>query len=247
MKALILAAGHGTRLRPLTDNTPKCLLPIRGVPLLQIWLDLCAKHGIREAVVNAYANVSAVRRFVENYCGRVSMSVFEEKELLGSAGTLRENRHRFEREPLFWVMYGDVLTSADLDAMLAVHQRARTLATLGLYEVANPRACGIVTLDRSGIVREFEEKPLRPNGNLAFSGIMIGTPALLNEIPSKSVCDIGFDLLPKLAGRMAGYRIKEYLVDIGTVESYEAAQHCWPGIGPLKHREQRHADAVTPC
>jgi mannose-1-phosphate guanylyltransferase len=215
--------------------------------MLQIWLDLCAKHGISEVVVNAHAKAGAVRAFAERYCGPVSVSIFEERELLGSAGTLRENRYTFENEPLFWVMYGDVLTSVNLDEMLAFHQRARTLATLGLYKVANPLACGIVTLDQADIVREFTEKPLEPNGNLAFSGVMIGTPDLLNEIPIKPVCDIGFDLLPKLVGRMAGYRIREYLVDIGTIEIYEAAQRCWPGLVQMNSREQRCADGAAPC
>jgi mannose-1-phosphate guanylyltransferase len=216
--------------------------------MLQIWLDLCEKHGIGEVVVNAHAKVSAVRRFVESYRGPVSVSVFEEKELLGSAGTLRANRHRFTRESLFWVMYGDVLTTADLDKMLAFHQCRNALATLGLQEVANPRACGVVTLDQSGVVREFVEKPFHPKGNLAFSGIMIGTPGLLNEIPNKPVCDIGFDLLPKLTGRIAGFRIGEYLVDIGTVECYKAAQKRWPGIRQLqKCRSQRCPNPVTSC
>ncbi len=247
MKALILAAGHGTRLRPFTGDTPKCLLPIRGVPMLQIWLDLCAKHGIGEVMINAHANIAAIRAFVEQYRGPVSVDIFEEKELLGSAGTLRENRHIFENEPLFWVLYGDVLTSADLGNMLGFHRCAKTQATLGLRPAPNPRACGIATLDQTGIVREFAEKPLQPNGNLAFSGIMIGTPGLLNEIPVKPVCDIGFDLLPRLVGRMAGYRISEYLVDIGTIESYEEAQRCWPGLTPLEPQHLRCEVAVTPC
>jgi mannose-1-phosphate guanylyltransferase len=247
LKALILAAGHGARLRPLTEKVPKCLLPVRGVPMLQLWLDLCAKHGITDVVVNAHANASQVRSFVQRYRGPVSVSVFEESELLGSAGTLRANRHKFENEPLFWVMYADVLTSANLDEMLACHLRTKTLATLGLYEVANPRACGIVTLDEVGIVREFAEKPLQPKGNLAFSGLMIGTPDVLNDIPAKPVCDIGFDLLPKLVGRMAGHRIREYLVDIGTLTVYEAAQRCWPGIDPIKSQERRSITGAAPC
>ena len=246
MKALILAAGHGTRLGPLTREIPKCLLPIHGVPVLQIWLDLCAAHGITEVIVNAHAHVDAVRDFVRNYRGRVSVSLFEETELLGSAGTLRENRARFSKEPYFWICYGDVLTSMNLGKMLERHLQMGQDATIGLHRVPNPGACGIVTLDSSGIVRDFTEKPAQPQSDLAFSGVMIGTPAILGDIPGSTPSDIGFHLLPRLLGRMAGYMVSDFLVDIGTIETYNRAQQHWPGI-PLEQQGQRIGTVGAPC
>lgn len=230
MKALILAAGNGTRLRPLTDRVPKCLLPIRGIPLLEIWLELCARHGIDEVFVNTHTNSAAIRKFAASYSGPISINLYEEEHLLGSAGTLYALRDNFKDEPYFWVMYGDVLTTVNLDRMLDFHRRMAQVATLGLYEVANPRQCGIVSLDSRGLVREFTEKPADPQSNLAFSGIMLASPQVLKEIPPKLAPDIGFDLLPRLINRMAGYRISEYLVDIGTLPSYEQAQFGWPGF-----------------
>src|SRR5579864_841352 len=93
MKAFLLAAGHGTRLRPITDHVPKCLVPIRGIPMLAIWLTLCKKLGIKEVLINLHAHANAVRTFLREVAdGDVGVKVAQETRLLGSAGTLRANR-----------------------------------------------------------------------------------------------------------------------------------------------------------
>lgn len=230
MKAFLLAAGNGTRLRPLTDTVPKCLLPIQGKPLLGIWLDLCRAHGVGEVLINAHAHSAAVKKYAaENHRG-LSIRVFEEKTLLGSAGTLRENREWAAGDSEFWILYGDVLTCANLTRMLEIHHRLRQPATIGVYEVGNPTECGIVTPDANGIVSEFMEKPAHPRSNLAFAGLMIATPEIFEMIPPESPADIGFHVLPKLVGKMAAYSIPEYLVDIGTPEKYAMVQKTWPGL-----------------
>ncbi len=230
MKGLILAAGEGTRLRPLTERIPKCLLPIRGRPLLSIWLDLCATYGVHEVFVNAHSNAAVIEEFAAAYRGPVSIRIFQERQLLGSAGTLLALRQAFEREPYFWIMYGDVLTAINLDKMLEFHLRSGCVATLGLYEVGNPRQCGIVSLDEHDIVCDFTEKPANPQTNLAFAGVMLASPQIFRDIPHKPVCDLGFDVLPRFIGRMAGFRITDYIVDIGTMKAYESAQREWPGL-----------------
>lgn len=229
MKAFLLAAGNGTRLRPLTDQTPKCLLPIRSVPMLQIWLQICKNFGIREVLINVHAHVDAVRKFLEQNANGVRVQVAEERELLGSAGTLRANRE-WVGDKDFWVFYADVLNSVDLEAMKSVHRRHKPVATLGLYRVPDPARCGIATMGTDGVIREFVEKPRNPKGNLAFSGLMIGTPELLDEIPDQSPLDIGFHVLPRLCGHMVGFLIDDYLIDIGTMENYKIAQQTWPGL-----------------
>lgn len=247
MKALILAAGHGTRLGTLTKSVPKCLLPICGVPMLQIWLDLCEAHGITEVIVNAHAHAPVVREFVNEYRGAVSVSLFEERELLGSAGTLAANCHRFQHDSSFWIIYGDVLTSMNLEKMLEFHLQMEQAATLGLCQTPNPRSCGIVTLDNAGIVRHFAEKPAHPQSDLAFAGVMICTPAILADIPRKHPCDIGFDLLPRLLGRMAGYKVNDYLLDIGTSESYSRAQRQWPSVAASAANTPQLGVVEAPC
>jgi mannose-1-phosphate guanylyltransferase len=230
MKAFLLAAGHGTRLRPLTDTVPKCLLPIQGVPLLGIWLDLCRQNGICEVLINTHSHHDAVKSYAEQNNRGLKIRITEERTLLGSAGTLLENRNWTASDSEFWVLYGDVLTNANLTRMLEYHRERKQPTTIAVYEVSNPKQCGIVTVDNGGVVRQFTEKPVNPSSNLAFAGLLITTTAVFDSIPHVIPADIGFDVLPRLAGRMNAYSISDYLVDIGTPEKYDQAQKTWPGL-----------------
>jgi len=199
--------------------------------MLAIWLGLCKKVGIDEILINLHSHADAVRAFLDQF-GEVDVRVrvAEEKELLGSAGTLRANRGWVEGEELFWVFYADVLHSADLPAMLRMHRQRKLAATLGVYQVPDPSRCGVVTTNAEGIIEDFVEKPANPTGNLAFSGLMIGTRAVLDAIPEGIPADIGFHVLPKLAGRMQAFTIRDYLIDVGTLANYQYAQATWPGF-----------------
>ena len=239
LKAFLLAAGNGTRLRPLTETIPKCLVPVRGVPLLEIWLDICRHFEIDEVLINLHAHAGSVSQFLRKNGNSVHVRVTEEPELLGSAGTLRANRSWVASEECFWIFYADVLNCADLQGMLREHQRYRLVATLGVNRVPDPTRCGIVTVDEHGIICEFVEKPKHPTSNLAFSGVMLGTPRLFEFIPNCVPADIGFHVLPLLVGRMLAFPIDDYLIDIGTMENYLEAQVTWPGPrnGSLRKRE----------
>ncbi|MGB8523753.1 MAG: nucleotidyltransferase family protein [Candidatus Acidiferrales bacterium] len=239
MKAFLLAAGLGTRLKPLTDRVPKCLLPIRGVPLLGIWLDLCRQYGINEVLINTHSHPAAVKQYVQQNGQGLEIRVTEEKVLLGSAGTLIRNRKWTSSDSEFWVFYGDVLTNTNLARMGEFHRDRKQLATIGVFEVSNPNQCGIVTVDRDGIVRDFVEKPAKPSSNLAFAGLLLATPAVFDFVSYQIPSDIGFHVLPKLIGRMAAYSIRDYLVDIGTPEKYADVQRTWPGLPSYAHPEDR--------
>ena len=230
MKAFLLAAGHGTRLRPLTDTIPKCLLPICGIPLLQIWLETCARFGIDEVLLNVHAHAAAVHQFLRRHSCRTKVRVVEERELLGSAGTILENRQWIASEDCFWVFYADVLQQVNFSTMLRLHQAKRPAATLGAYRVPDPSRCGILEVSENGTVLDFIEKPARPRSNLAFSGLLIGTQRLLDRIPVKRPADLGFDVFPQLAGDMIAYPISSYLLDIGTLENYQLAQSTWASL-----------------
>jgi mannose-1-phosphate guanylyltransferase len=229
MKAFILAAGHGTRLRPLTDSVPKCLLPIQGVPLLEIWLNHCKAAGIADVLINAHAHPKAVREFAAVQ-KNIHLSIAEEPQLLGSAGTLAENRDFVTDERTFLILYGDVLTNINLRRMLEFHEQKKLSATICIYQVPDPTRCGIVRVDENAVVQSFVEKPAQPAGNWAFSGIMVANADVFDLLPEHRPADIGFDLLPKLTGRMAAYKSSAYILDIGTLENYQSAQKSWPGL-----------------
>lgn len=236
MKAFLLAAGHGTRLRPLTDTIPKCLLPINGTPMLDLWLQTCSRFGITDVLINIHAHADTVRRFIAKRRPSARVHIIEEPELLGSAGTIRENRNWVHGDDSFWVFYADVLHRVNLSAMLDRHRSRTPAATLGVYRVPDPTRCGIVQVQPDHTICEFVEKPSQPQSNLAFSGILLGTPSLLDAIPDKHPADIGFDVLPSLVGNMLAYEISEYLIDIGTMENYSKAQATWPALSePIPH------------
>ena len=126
--------------------------------------------------------------------------------------------------------WGRSSTSSPLGRMTQSHLESGGLATLGGYEVPDPERCGIMQVDAAGVVRDFVEKPKTPMGRLAFSGLMIADAALLDQIPQSVPADLGFDVLPRLAGKMNAWPIPDYLLDIGTLENYELAQKTWPGF-----------------
>jgi mannose-1-phosphate guanylyltransferase len=198
--------------------------------MLAIWLHICREAGIDEVLINLHAHAEAVRQFVRQRDPDVKIHIVEEPSLLGSAGTLRANRSWVAGDECFWIFYADVLNRADLDGMARLHQRRRPVATLGVYEVPDPARCGIVSTRPDGVVDQFIEKPQQPVGNVAFAGLMIGTAAFLDAIPHHDPADIGFHVLPRLAGQMVAFPIDDYLIDIGTMENYQRAQKTWPGL-----------------
>ncbi len=230
MKAFLLAAGAGSRLRPLTDAVPKCLVPICGTPLLGIWFEWCAMHGIDDVLVNTHAHSERVREFVDACQGRVRVTLTHEPELLGSAGTLHVNRQFVAGEEEFAVLYADVLTNCRFNLLLDFHRARHAFVTLGTYRVPSPTECGIISTDSTGKVTEFAEKPHHPKSEMAFSGILIGSPALLEHVPGRVPADLGYDILPNLAGEMFAFPIADYVLDIGTMAKYEQAQRDWPGL-----------------
>lgn len=199
--------------------------------MLEIWLRHCHRFGIEEVLLNLHAHADRVREFLDTRSdNEVQVTMVEEPILLGSAGTIRANRDWIAGEESFWILYSDVLVDAGLDAMLAFHRTCNPVATLGVYPVPDPTRCGIVTLSAGNRVEKFVEKPVVADNNLAFSGLMLATPSLLDAIPTKDPVDIGFDLLPKLCGKMLAFPLNSYVLDIGTHENYQLAQSTWPGM-----------------
>ena len=238
MKAFLLAAGKGTRLKPYTSVIPKCLIPIHGKPLLEIWIDLLEKFGVSEILINTHHHADKVERFLKRIRPNVKpeITLLYEKKLLGSGGTIWTNRSAVINEKKFLIIYADNLTKLDLKRMIRQHDDYSALGgilTMGLIHAPVPRECGIVKLDNTQKIVSFIEKPNNPASDLANGGVYVATPEIFSFFTDScirqtdTVCDLGFHLFPKLVGKMYGYEIKEYLRDIGTIESYDAAIREW--------------------
>lgn len=223
MKAYLLAAGLGTRVGEVTKTTPKCLLPVGGKPLLTRWFEQLARAGAETVLVNTHHLAEQVREHVAAAKPPLEVQLAHEEELLGSAGTLAANRDFARGEEAFLVVYADNASTVDLRSLVRAH-RSGLAASLGLFRVPDPQRRGVVALDGEGTVVDFEEKPERPRSNLAWAGLLVGTPELLGAIPDRRPCDLGHDVLPRLLGRMRGIEIEGYHSDVGTPKSY--AQAC---------------------
>lgn len=228
MKAFLLAAGVGSRLRPLTDVTPKCMLDIGGRPLLDIWLDAFDHACVDEVLVNLHHLPDVVDRHLATYEGPLKVRTVYEPELLGSAGTLAANRRWVDGEELFLACYADNLTDFELRSLIEAHRGHDTIATLTMFHSPNPSAGGVVELDQTGRVTGFAEKPSRPVSDLVNAGMYAFHPSVLDEIAAGPPKDIGYDLLPRLVGRTRAVLVEGYFRDIGTPDAYRRAGEEWP-------------------
>lgn len=238
MRAFLLAAGLGTRLKPLTDSIPKCLMPIHGKTLLEIWVAHLERGGIERALINTHHLAHQVEAAVKDLDRRfhVHLDTIEETQLLGSAGTLLENANYIPQGEDFLIAYTDNLTDLELQPMITFHKEHTidTVLTMCLFHTRYPEACGIATMDEAQRITDFVEKPERPKGNLANAGVYVASYDLLSickELNNDSTggpYDLGYHVLPHLVGRMAGYPMDGYLRDIGTVEDYRQALAEWP-------------------
>lgn len=227
VKAYMLAAGLGTRLRPVTNDIPKCLVTVKGKPLLGIWFELLEQHGITEVLINTHYKAEKVAEFLKQYAGPIRVRAVYEEELLGSAGTLRENRDFIRGNEPFFIIYADNLTRINLIKMMQFYRDNPAPLLMALFHAPVPQNCGIASLGDGHIITDFVEKPTNPRGNLANAGIYIADPGLFDELPPTGPADLAHDVLPKLIGRMKGYKFNEYLLDIGTLDTYQRAQEEW--------------------
>lgn len=234
MRAILLAAGVGSRLRPLTDELPKCLVPVNGRPLIDYWLRHLAAIGVERFLVNLHYRSDMVRAYLEQgpFAGRIE--IVYEPELLGTGGTLLANR-RFLAAGTTLVAHADNLCFCDFAAFAAAHRdRPRgTQLTLMTFLADEPRKCGIVELDAQGVVRGFHEKVADPPGNLASAAVFMVEPDLVDTLQAvgRPVIDVSRDVLQHMTGRMFAWHNSVYHRDIGDAGSWLAAQTDFPGDG----------------
>ncbi|MCX5805051.1 MAG: nucleotidyltransferase family protein [Proteobacteria bacterium] len=233
MKSILLTAGFGSRLRPLTNVLPKCLLPINGRPLLEYWFSMLRDAGIISMLMNLHYLADAMREWVmlTEYAHNIKM-VYEE-ELLGTGGTLLRNRDFVGNEPVMLV-HADNLCLTDIQRYIAAHANRPkgTEITMMTFNTPTPETCGIVEIDDSGIVRAFHEKVADPPGNLANAAVYIIEPAVIDFLASlnKPLVDFSTEVLPHYVetGKVYTYHNQIYHRDIGNMGSYLAAQIEFP-------------------
>ncbi len=224
MKAVILAGGEGTRLRPLTSNQPKPMMPLANRPMMEHIVRLLAQHGFDDIVVT----VAFLANQIRNYFGDgsefgVRMRYATEDSPLGTAGSVRNAAA--ELDDTFLVISGDVLTDIDLTAFVRAHRQAGAFASIALKRVENPLEFGIVITDADGRIERFLEKPTwgQVFSDTINTGIYVLEPGVFDYIPEGEVVDFSSDVFPAALdeGRhLLGEVVEGYWEDVGTLESY---------------------------
>lgn len=230
-KAVLLAGGLGTRLRPLTDTVPKCLVEIADRPLLDYWFEALQRTGVHDVLVNTHHLPEAVRGFLADKHS-AGFNVFEAYEpvLLGSAGTVTHNRAWADDADDVLIIYADNLSDLDLASFLATHQAHGLPMTMLLFHAPNPRACGIAEVDATGRIVDFVEKPAEPKSDLANAGVYAVSADAWREMADAKAFDLGFDVLPKFVGRIQGHVHEGYHRDIGNLDALQAARADAPRV-----------------
>jgi mannose-1-phosphate guanylyltransferase len=228
MKAMLLAAGEGARLRPLTDKIPKPMLALGGRPILESNVKLLAAHGVRDIAINLHHQPQAITdHFGDGSAYGVRIRYSYEPELLGTAGAVKAMEHFFD--DTFYVLYGDNLTDCDLGRLLALHRLNESRLTMALFHRENATASGIAQCAEDGRILKFVEKPREGDvfSPWVNAGALALEPAVLARIPREGPSDFGRDVVPALLAaqeRVYGYKMTENLVWIDSPEDYRRAQ-----------------------
>lgn len=224
MKVILLAAGFGTRLRPITNVIPKCLVPIKGKPLLQIWLENLTNAGLNSFLINTHYLHSEVEKFVLNSEFNSFCSLVYEEELLGTAGTIINNLDFADNEDLL-VIHADNYCLQDMNTFIDAHKSRPNgcLMTMMSFECDVPKNYGILKINSENILIDFYEKINGINaGNIANGAIYILSAEfqkiLQNDFNQSK--DFSLDVIPKFINKIFVYHSNDLMVDIGTVENY---------------------------
>lgn len=226
MKALLLAAGLGTRLSSISGGKPKPLMEIHGVPLLHILIQKLFSAGVEEIVINTHHLHEQIEEFIESQDYRKQIKLVYEKELLGTAGTLKANiDYLADRD--FFVLHGDNFFQDDLKAMIIAHKETsgKVAITMGTFEVDSPANFGTVVVNSESIVTSFYEKNPKSPSLIANSAIYIMKPNTAVEIRNLEVnqIDISLNLIPQFMNRILTTPLTGVFLDIGTPENYRKA------------------------
>lgn len=224
MRALLLAAGIGSRLRPITDSIPKCLVKVSNQTMLEHWLCKLNIPDISEVVVNTHHFSELVLAEIDKLNQRKFITPIYEPVLLGTAGTLLANINADDENLL--VAHCDNFSSIDLASFIEFHKENDNLLTVGVFEPNDPTACGMLSISATGKIYEFIEKPEKSEFRWGNAAVYLFSRAALVEIKSnhEEAFDIARDILPVFINRMSAFEIIGYHIDIGTSIGLKNAQ-----------------------
>jgi mannose-1-phosphate guanylyltransferase len=227
-QALLLSAGLGTRLRPRTLTTPKCLIAVKGVPLLGYWLHQVFSSGIERAIVNTHYFPDQVREYCKASPWADRIDLVHESELLGTAGTLRANAASLRGQGPKLLAHADNLSVFDPEAFYATHadRPSACIGTMMTFLTERPRDCGIVEVDDVGIVRAVHEKVANPPGNLANAAVFVIEDDIIDWVARHPLAtDFCRDVVPPLAGKWLTFFNGTFHRDIGTEDALARAEN----------------------
>tara|TARA_Y100000739_G_C20602572_1_gene463731 strand:- start:885 stop:1601 length:717 start_codon:yes stop_codon:yes gene_type:complete len=228
IKALLLSAGLGTRLRPLTFETPKCLVEVNNKPILEHWLNSLEEIGCETTIVNTHHLHKKVSYFLKNRKNKkmTIREVYEEK-LLGTAGTLIANK-KFFKDSRIIMIHADNITNFDLSELLKADEKKpnNCLMTMLTFDTDSPQSCGIVERSKDMIIRKFHEKVENPPNNIANAAIYVFESNLLEQLSNRHslLFDFSKDVIPLFLGKIYSYHTKKTFIDIGTYKNLEKAK-----------------------
>ncbi|ABM70723.1 nucleotidyltransferase family protein [Prochlorococcus marinus] len=230
-KALLLSAGLGTRLRPLTNDIPKCLVEINNKPILHMWLDKLQNLEINSVLINTHYLANKVYESIQRWNSKnLKVYTIYEKELIGTAGTLINNLSFFKGSKGL-ILHADNVTDDDLKELIKAHKNrpSKALITMLTFETENPEQCGVIELDNNNLVKGFYEKISNPPTKLANGAIYAFDEDFIEYLSNFNLehGDISLDIIPKINGRIFTYKTNSNFIDIGTHTNLKKARELW--------------------
>ena len=223
MRTILLAAGLGTRLRPLTDTTPKCLVPIKHKPLLDIWCESLLSAGVTRLLINLHYKSELVQQHISNSKFAKNVETVFEPQLLGTAGTLNANKKFFENQEGI-LLHADNYCEADIRQLISAHTNRPSICDLTMlaFRTSTPQTCGILEVADQNILQQMYEKSHDDHGNLANAAFYILSKKLIAGLRDET--DFRNEVISKYFGKALVVETRETFIDFGTPETYALAQ-----------------------
>ena len=229
MNAILLAGGFGKRLRPITNEIPKCLVPINNKPLIEFWIDNLKNSNIENTLINTHYLADKVTDFFKNHPLKENIHLSHEEKLLGTAGTLKKNINFFGKRQDGLLIHADNFCQEEIKNLIRSHQNRpkKCLITMMTFKTDSPSSCGIVEVDKNNIVQNFYVKEKNPPGNLANGAIYVLSKEFISNYTKSfsDAVDFSLDVLPRLNGKIFTFHTSLKLVDIGTLKNYYQLQN----------------------